>query len=202
MPRSSATIGAALKAKRAKPPPRVDEAREQQAPRREDRGFAATVVGARPIAPAKSQRVPPAEHTAPLGVARSPAVTFDVEWSPDGFIGAVRTGEPRDALSELRKLATARDAVLDLHGLRARDAARAIDTFVRKMHERGAPRVLIVHGKGIHSTGMAVLAERSVEVLTEGRTKHLIAALVSAPPSLGGKGALVVALTGPAWPAS
>ncbi len=49
------------------------------------------------------------------------------------------------------------DAVLDLHGMTAAQAEAALSAFFATAVARGAKKVLIIHGKGIHSGGEAVL---------------------------------------------
>jgi len=48
-------------------------------------------------------------------------------------------------------------AVLDLHGLSSAEAEEALDRFIRDSRSRGLSKVLIVHGKGLHSPGEPVL---------------------------------------------
>jgi len=62
-------------------------------------------------------------------------------------------------------------AVLDLHGFTADEAAREIDKFLTESFKAGLRKVIIVHGKGIHSSGEGVLSK-----LTEERvSKHPLA---------------------------
>ncbi len=48
-------------------------------------------------------------------------------------------------------------AVLDLHGMSSAEAEEALDRFIRDCRSRGLSKVLIVHGKGLHSPGEPVL---------------------------------------------
>jgi DNA-nicking Smr family endonuclease len=48
-------------------------------------------------------------------------------------------------------------AVLDLHGLSSTEAEEALDRFIRDSKAQGLAKVLIVHGKGLHSPGQPVL---------------------------------------------
>ncbi len=51
------------------------------------------------------------------------------------------------------------DETLDLHGLTQDEAEKALDTFIYNAKRHGCRKVLIIHGKGIHSPdGNAVLA--------------------------------------------
>ncbi|MFP3090167.1 Smr/MutS family protein [Treponema sp. TIM-1] len=58
-----------------------------------------------------------------------------------------------------RLLSRRPDAVLDLHGLTRDDAWIALAGFFRDSLSQGFEKVLIVHGKGTHSSGAGVLKE-------------------------------------------
>jgi DNA-nicking Smr family endonuclease len=49
------------------------------------------------------------------------------------------------------------DLVLDLHGLSAEDAKIELNNFIQKSFRTGARKILIIHGKGNHTNGQAVL---------------------------------------------
>lgn len=49
------------------------------------------------------------------------------------------------------------DAVLDLHGMTAAEAESALAAFFQDARARRCSKVIIVHGKGLHSRGEAVL---------------------------------------------
>lgn len=50
------------------------------------------------------------------------------------------------------------DASIDLHGMTSREAEAALDSFLRTAELSRFGKVLIVHGKGLHSSGEPVLA--------------------------------------------
>ncbi len=50
------------------------------------------------------------------------------------------------------------DAEIDLHGMTVREAEKALDDFFRIARERGYRKVMIIHGKGNHSSGKGVLS--------------------------------------------
>jgi len=56
-----------------------------------------------------------------------------------------------------RRLAKKSDASLDLHGLSRDEAWVALEDFFRAGHQQGFDKLLIVHGKGNHSNGDAIL---------------------------------------------
>jgi DNA-nicking Smr family endonuclease len=65
-----------------------------------------------------------------------------------------RGGERRRRL--LHKKA---DAVIDLHGLTQDEAWNALETFFQHSKRQGFEKVLVIHGKGNHSSGEAVLKQ-------------------------------------------
>jgi DNA-nicking Smr family endonuclease len=58
-----------------------------------------------------------------------------------------------------RLLAKAADASIDLHSLTRDEAWTALDTFFEDGRRRGFEKLLVVHGKGNHSSGEIVLKE-------------------------------------------
>jgi DNA-nicking Smr family endonuclease len=58
----------------------------------------------------------------------------------------------RRALKKMRP-----QAELDLHGLHEREALAALESFIRRCRARGLKKVLVIHGKGRHSSGGPVL---------------------------------------------
>jgi DNA-nicking Smr family endonuclease len=66
-------------------------------------------------------------------------------------------GESNRGERRRRLLAKKPDASLDLHGLTRDEAWLALDNFFRAGQQQGFDKLLIVHGKGNHSEGDAVL---------------------------------------------
>jgi DNA-nicking Smr family endonuclease len=121
-------------------------------------------------------------------------VRFEVRWD-DGFVQAQRASGAASQLSRAQSARFEPEAQLDLHGKRQVDAQRLLGEFVRGAHRRGARRLLVIVGKGEHSDdGVGVLGSAAVDVLTAGVAAPLVAAVASAHPTLGGKGALAVVL--------
>ena len=91
---------------------------------------------------------------------------------------------------ELRNLQPER--TLDLHGYTAEAAGRAVDEFVDLAVSDGLRKVLIIHGKGKHSSdGRGVLSE----VVRSHLRSHPKAGEVGVPErNLGGSGAVWVAI--------
>jgi DNA-nicking Smr family endonuclease len=69
---------------------------------------------------------------------------------------------PQEAAQRRRRLrAKQPDATLDLHGLTRDDAWAAMETFFNDGKQQGFDKLLVIHGKGNHTSGEAVL-ERTV----------------------------------------
>jgi len=70
---------------------------------------------------------------------------------------------------EAKRLAGLRpQASLDLHGMTGDEAELAIAEFIRSASRQGLEKVLVIHGKGLHSAGSPVLkkaARRTLESL-------------------------------------
>lgn len=68
--------------------------------------------------------------------------------------------EPRPYLPKVSREKMRRkkaDQVLDLHGMTADEAGIELNNFIRKSYKNGARKILIIHGKGNHTQGQAVL---------------------------------------------
>jgi len=72
----------------------------------------------------------------------------------------------REAQTRKRLLEMPPQAVLDLHGFRAVQAAEEIDRFIRESVDAGLAKVLIVHGKGNHSREGGILAKLTAECVS------------------------------------
>jgi len=94
------------------------------------------------------------------------------------------------ARRRLRAMAPQRS--LDLHGKTAAEARALVHGFLRQAHSDGLEKVLIVHGKGLHSEGGDSVLKRTVQdVLRESR----LAGETGVPPrELGGSGGTWVIL--------
>lgn len=96
------------------------------------------------------------------------------------------------------------DLRLDLHGYRQVEARQMLSEFIRDAYESGARCILVITGKGMHSTNdrktkvsaptHGVLREGVPRWLKEGSNKHLILAVESAVAKDGGFGAYYVLL--------
>jgi DNA-nicking Smr family endonuclease len=71
-------------------------------------------------------------------------------------------GEEISAPERRRRLLRKRpDGTIDLHGLTKEEAWTALEDFFRAARQQGFEKLLIIHGKGNHSGGDAVLREIS-----------------------------------------
>jgi DNA-nicking Smr family endonuclease len=162
----------------------------------ERRLFETEMQGVRPVSRGASrvttQERPRPEATRTAVAETSP--TLEVEISGEqicAFDPSLSPAFRRD----LRQGGTPPEAVLDLHGLRAAEARRRVEAFVHEARSLGRRCVLLVTGRGLRSgTAGPVLRQEVVEILTHPPQSRAVLGLVSAPPSLGGPGALLVLL--------
>lgn len=64
------------------------------------------------------------------------------------------------------------EATIDLHGLHQDEAEQRLDSFVTDCKRRGLKKILIIHGKGIHTTGTDPVLGKLVKSFIE-RDKRL-----------------------------
>jgi DNA-nicking Smr family endonuclease len=110
----------------------------------------------------------------------------------DGDTGYVAAGVDRRELRKLRRGQYLPGRRLDLHGLTSRSALREVKQFI-ETNRRAYRCVAIVHGRGLHSTGRAVL-KADVRALLRGL--RAVLAYTDAPRDDGGGGAVYVLLRG------
>ena len=103
-------------------------------------------------------------------------------------------GIDRKHLLRLRRGEVPVDARVDLHGLRAADARRRLAAEVARAQAAGLRCLLVVHGRGLHSEGPAVLREGVAEWLSAAPLAARVMAFASARPEDGGSGATYVLL--------
>jgi DNA-nicking Smr family endonuclease len=137
------------------------------------------------VRPAPSVARPPAKRAADalhVEIAGEHVSAFDPGVSPE-VRRALRRGDTRP------------EGVLDMHGLRAAEARRRLESFLLEARSVGWRCVLLVTGRGLRSgPGGPVLRGEVVDFLTQAPFSRSVLGLVSAPTSLGGSGALLVLL--------
>ncbi len=78
---------------------------------------------------------------------------------PDSFVlDSKEESKPfTPSLSRTRMRKRKIDLVLDLHGQNKNEAKIELQNFIRKCYNTGINKILIIHGKGNHTNGQAVL---------------------------------------------
>jgi DNA-nicking Smr family endonuclease len=87
--------------------------------------------------------------------------TIDKDALSEEAPGAQERGREASRLAALKPQAT-----LDLHGMTGAEAESATADFLESSSRAGLEKVLVIHGKGLHSTGVPVLkraARRAIE---------------------------------------
>jgi len=127
------------------------------------------------------------------------------EVSDDGRrVEGRRADVPAEWLRKIRRGLLPIDGRLDLHGLRAEDARAALDDFLRDKRAQGERCVLVIHGKGAHTSGgpearetrtsSGILRGEIAAWLSQGRSSANVAAFATARDDDGGEGAVYVLL--------
>jgi DNA-nicking Smr family endonuclease len=83
---------------------------------------------------------------------------------------------------------------VDLHGLTAAEAKRQLASELGRAQAEGLRCVLVIHGRGLHSEGGAVLRDGTVGWLTTEPLASRVMAFASALSEHGGSGATYVLL--------
>ncbi len=98
-----------------------------------------------------------------------------------------KDAQPPVRITRAQMQAARSEAVLDLHGLARLDAVEALREFLGTAAAGGLHKVLVIHGKGLHSEdGRGVLSDAVREVLSKNRN---VEAWGQAPNQQGGRGA-------------
>jgi DNA-nicking Smr family endonuclease len=142
-------------------------------------------------------KLPPRRRAVGFADVSGPAPSFVLE-RDDDHVSGYRADLGPGVLAVLRSSRWQPQDTLDLHGYRTREMEAELVPELLRLVNRGVSRLLIVHGKGLHSEGgIGVLGLAVVDTLTEGRAASLVRALKTAPLRLGGSGALAVELDVP-----
>jgi DNA-nicking Smr family endonuclease len=155
--------------------------------------FLDSIAGTVPLGPAERDRVRPAPVRTGATLVRSPLpspVPLSVEG--DGVVISGRApGVNRTQISELRGGRVRPEATLDLHGHTAVEAEIALEKFLVQSASLRRRCVLVIHGRGLHSDGIAVLRDTVFGALV-GNMSGLVLAFATAAKSDGGAGATYV----------
>jgi DNA-nicking Smr family endonuclease len=161
--------------------------------------FMAAVKDARPLAKRDRVPLPPA---LPSLVARDARgfgeLPAEVKLSVEGDVRCFTARAPGVSLSQVAELRTGKvhlEATLDLHGCTIDVALGQLRQFLVESKRIGRRRVLVVHGKGLHSDHGAPLRDAVLGELL-GAASGLVHALASAAPTDGGEGATYIMIRG------
>jgi DNA-nicking Smr family endonuclease len=103
-------------------------------------------------------------------------------------------GVDRKHLLRLRRGNQPIERRIDLHGLIAAEAKRRLAGELDRAQAEGLRCVLVIHGRGLHSEGGAVLREGTIDWLTAEPLASQVMAFASARPEHGSSGATYVLL--------
>ncbi|MCK4690234.1 MAG: Smr/MutS family protein [Desulfuromonadales bacterium] len=97
-------------------------------------------------------------------------------------------------MKQLRQGTLIPEASLDLHGLLRTDVAEKIRFFLQDAQFQGWQTLLIITGKGLHSSDGEPVLRNEAELFLNTEGKKMVAEWGRAPKQYGGEGALVVFL--------
>jgi DNA-nicking Smr family endonuclease len=126
---------------------------------------------------------------------------FQVRREGERHFGLAR-GIDRKHLKRLQRDQVQIDGELDLHGLTAREARKALAEAIQEAFTQDMRCLLVIHGRGRHSPGDAVLRKSLPDWLAAPPNGRLVMAFASVGAGDRGAGATTVLLrrrrTGPA----
>jgi len=159
----------------------------------DDDDFAANLNGVKRIEDRDKIRTPPTDPARQRPARLEEASRFVVD-RIGGSVEGRAENVSRKLLTRLRRGAFDPGATLDLHGLPAREARRTLVEQIERARAAGLRCVLVVHGRGLHSEGTAVLREALPTWLQEAPFATRVMAFCTAPARHGGPGAMLVLL--------
>lgn len=108
-----------------------------------------------------------------------------------GPVEYARSGLQKKTVQHLKQGRFRCEAILDLHGHTQAESGEILEKFVSDSIKSGCRCVLIIHGKGRHSSGTAVLKTFTINWLKD---IDVVLAFCNALQREGGTGALYVLL--------
>jgi DNA-nicking Smr family endonuclease len=161
----------------------------------EDReAFEAAMEGVVPMPP-RGTAAPPPPRRSGVPREREPREPVRFEITRVGErIEALAPGIDRKHLRKLRQGGVAVELRVDLHGLHGSEARDAVREALLDAAAAGRRCALVIHGRGRHSQGEAVLKESLPGWLAEPPLGEQVMAFASAAPADGGSGATYVLL--------
>jgi DNA-nicking Smr family endonuclease len=175
--------------------------RQKAAEEEERRLFEQAMQGVRPLAPGHQRAVPDWEAmpapSAPAARPQSSQETLHVDADGEGITGAA-FGVAHTLIRSLAKGEIPPEAELNLHHAPAHSAIHQAERFIELSVEKGRRCVLLIHGRGLHSGPSGpILRPALVAALGRRPLADHVLAFTSAPPQLGGVGAMLVLLRRP-----
>jgi len=155
--------------------------------------FRRAVRDAKPLARKGRRPEPPPRLPPPAPGSEGGPAAFELELTGERIEGRA-PGADRRTLARLRKGEPAPGREIDLHGLRAAAAERTLAAELEAAWRAGERCLLVIHGRGLHSPGTAVLRERLPAWLAAPPHGARVLAFTSAAPRRGGGGATLVLL--------
>jgi len=147
---------------------------------------------------------PRARSLRPTGSGKKPAISIDLADRALAPVGRIEAGLDGRLSSRLRLGERAPDGRIDLHGMTAERAHRALDRYIGAALTRGERLVLVITGKGgkprnpddaaFMRADQGVLRQQAPNWLRNGPHAARIVGIYEAPPRHGGAGAFYVYL--------
>ncbi len=153
--------------------------------------FAEAMENVEPLADRDKHRRTPRSTTRPPPSGRPARFEFP---DPEDRALGIASGIQSSQLRRLRDGRIRPDRRIDLHGLRADPARRALHDALSHSIRAGERCVLVVHGKGLHSVDEPILRSALPEWLGDPRLEGRVLAFAPAQPGDGGRGATYVLL--------
>jgi len=144
-----------------------------------------------PIDQGRRRPEPTPQLQPPWPKASTTPVGFELDCWGERVEG-LAPGADRRLLAKLRRGEPAPGRRIELHGLNAAEAERELAHELRRAYEGGERCVLVIHGRGAHSEGEAVLKTALPGWLAMPPHGPWIRAFATPEPRLGGAGATCV----------
>lgn len=152
--------------------------------------FHEAIAGATPLAGRDRVPLPPTRGAIIKPDPLPPRAALTLEGTA-GDVCARGPGVNRAQVAELRAGKVRVEETVDLHGHTVAQALPLLERFLVDSARARRRCVLVVHGKGTHSGGLAVLRDAVIAALA-GEMSGLVRAFTTAAPADGGSGATIV----------
>lgn len=170
--------------------PRPPKPRRPAVSAEDEQLFHDAIAGATPLTGRDRVRLPPVKAAIIKPDPLPPRVVLALEGSADDVSGRA-PGVNRAQVAGLRSGHVRVEETLDLHGQTLAQAMPALERFLLDSVRLKRRCVLVIHGKGLHSGGVATLREAVIAALT-GPLSGLVSAFATAAPADGGSGATII----------